>query len=96
MTTATTFLAPTEAQVGDYKFLAQMVKVTEIEFDFNREDVDVSEEEMETITKDACTEWVVEVDGDETVEEFGELLTEQISDETGWCVEDISWVLISA
>jgi hypothetical protein len=88
--------APTKAQVGDYKFLAQMVKVNDIEFDFNCEDGELSDEEMDAITKDACTEWVVEVEGGETETEFGVLLSNQIADETGWLVEGMDWEVVTA
>lgn len=99
MTTATTFLAPTEAQVGDYKFLAQMVKVWSVDFDFTSEDEDEEEpstEEKASIADSACTEWVVEVEGDETEEEFEELLRNQITESIGWCLDCVEYDLISA
>ena len=92
----TTFVSTTQAQVGDYKFLAQMVKVKEIEFDWAVENAPCLGEEIDFITRNACTEWVVEVEGDETEEEFEELLTNQITNETGWCVNWIEYDLISA
>ena len=88
--------APTKAQVGDYKFLAQMVKINDIEFDFNCEDGELSDEEMDAITKDACTEWVIEVEGGETETEFGVLLSDQITKETGWLVEGMDWEVVTA
>ena len=76
--------------------VTKKIRVTEVEFDFGDEDVDTEEENSfwtnEVLSKIfEVTVYVEDIDDYGADETFAEKLVEEVSDFTGWLVEDLTW-----
>jgi len=64
-----------------------LYKVTSIEFDFTSDDDSLTPEEQQDIVTSVCS-------GDWDADNVGDLV-ECITDETGWCVQNITYKLVN-
>ena len=64
-----------------------LLKLTDIEFDFTDDDVELPYDEQVAVAKSVIGE-VFEVENEDE-------LADAISDETGWCVKSLNYVEIS-
>ena len=76
--------------------VTRKIRVLEIEFDFGDEDVDI-EEENSLWTNEVLSEifevtvYVSDIDDYGADEAFADQIVEEVSDFTGWLVEDLTW-----
>lgn len=64
-----------------------LLKLTDIEFDFTDDDVELPYDEQVAVSKSVIGE-VFDVDDEDE-------LADVISDETGWCVKSLDYLVIS-
>ena len=69
------------------------LQVTEVSFDFDDEDFTV-EEQQEVINSVVGNVFEVEVDDDDDDEAIADVLVEEVTDYTGWCVFGLDFVHI--
>jgi hypothetical protein len=67
------------------------LQVTEVSFDFDDLDFTV-EEQQEVINSTLSTVFEVEVDDDDDDEAIADVLVEEVTDYTGWCVCSLDFV----
>jgi hypothetical protein len=99
MTTTTLMPEPTVGEFGGKPLYGQRFKVTSVTFDWevDEEDAIPSEEKKQAIINGVLDgEWIVVTTDDDWDEEtYATELVDQISDETGWLIEDIDYLFIT-
>jgi hypothetical protein len=68
-----------------------LLHVTEVQFDFDDEDFTV-EEQQEVVASVVGNVFEVEVDDDDDDEAIADVLVEEVTDYTGWCVFSLDFV----
>ncbi len=69
------------------------LQVTEVEFDFDEEDF-TEEQRKDVIDSVVGNVFEVEVDDDDDDEAIADVLVEEVTDYTGWCVFSLDFVHI--
>jgi hypothetical protein len=69
------------------------LQVTEVSFDFDEEDFPV-EEQQQVVDSVVGNVFEVEVDDDDDDEAIANVLVEEVTDYTGWCVFSLDFVHI--
>jgi len=70
------------------------LQVTEVSFDFD--DLDFTEQEQQNVIDSVVgSVFTVDVEDDATPEEIGDVLVEEVTDYTGWCVFSLDYFPIS-
>jgi hypothetical protein len=99
MTTTTLMPEPTVGEFAGKPLYGQRFKVTSVTFDWevDEEDAIPSEEKKQAIINGVLDgEWIVVTTDDDWDEEtYATELVDQISDETGWLIEDIDYLFIT-
>lgn len=67
------------------------LQVTEVHFDFDDEGF-TSEEQQEVIDSVVGNVFEVEVDDTDTDEDIAQVLVEEVTDYTGWCVYSLDFI----
>jgi hypothetical protein len=73
--------------------LTVKVEVTNIQFDFDDEDF-TSEEQQSVVDSVLGKTFVIEVEDDKDDDEIGDVLVENITDLTGWCICSIDYLQV--
>ena len=68
-----------------------LLHVTQVEFDFDDEDFSI-EEQLSVIDSVIGNTYEVEVDDDDDDENIAQVLVEEVTDRTGWCVISLDFV----